>query len=240
MTDLDSNLAQQVAYYRARATEYDEWWLRQGRYDRGPEPNAHWFRDVDELDTALQEFDPRHRVIELAGGTGIWSEKLLRYTDELTVVDASAEMLAINENRLRSDCVRYHQVDLFDWVPSEQFDVVFFSFWLSHVPESKFEPFWNLVRAALAPNGRVFFIDSRREATSTSADHQLAETGSMSERRLNDGQTFNIYKTFYDTVDLEARLNGFGWNAVVRSTSRYFLYGRCGSADARRPVAADA
>ena len=35
----DSLLCEQIAYYRARAGEYDEWFLRQGRYDRGSELN---------------------------------------------------------------------------------------------------------------------------------------------------------------------------------------------------------
>ena len=227
-----NNLAQQVAYYRARANEYDEWWFRNGRYDRGPELNAQWFADIDELDDALRKFEPRGKVLELAGGTGIWSEKLYGYADELMVIDAAREMLAINEKRIRSERVRYHQADLFNWVPSEQFDVVFFSFWLSHVPDSKFESFWNLVRAALAPDGRVFFIDSRRESTSTSLDQHLPEVGCITERRLNDGRRFNIYKICYESADLQARLNRLGWEAAVRGTSRYFIYGCCNSADA--------
>lgn len=225
-----SNLAQQVAYYCARADEYDEWWLRQGRYDRGPELNAQWFADIDELDIALRSFEPRGKILELAGGTGLWTEKLLGYADQLTVVDASREMLAINAKRVGSTRVRYLQADLFDWAPSEQFDVVFFSFWLSHVPESKIASFWSLVRTALAPGGRVFFIDSRREPTSTSPDQRIPEAGCTTERRLNDGRTFTIYKIYYDPVDLQARLGRLGWEATVRSTSRYFIYGYCNSA----------
>jgi hypothetical protein len=30
----DDLLQEELAYYRARAGEYDEWFLRQGRYDR--------------------------------------------------------------------------------------------------------------------------------------------------------------------------------------------------------------
>lgn len=36
MTDI---LQQQIAYYRARAGEYDEWFYRIGRYDRSAEFN---------------------------------------------------------------------------------------------------------------------------------------------------------------------------------------------------------
>jgi demethylmenaquinone methyltransferase/2-methoxy-6-polyprenyl-1,4-benzoquinol methylase len=221
-----ANLAEQLEYYRARASEYDEWWYRRGRYDRGPDANAHWFRDVAELGKALDHFNPRGRVLELAGGTGIWSENLLRCADELTIVDASAEVLSINEARLRSERVRYVQADLFNWTPPNRFGVVFFSFWLSHVPEFKFESFWELVRASLAPHGRVFFIDSRKESTSIASDHELRDDD-ISVRRLNDGRTFRIYKIFYDRSELQERLGKLGWRAAVHVTSRYFLYGSC-------------
>src|ERR1700712_490185 len=42
-------LAEQVAYYRKRAGEYDEWWFRTGRYDHGAELNAAWHADCAEV-----------------------------------------------------------------------------------------------------------------------------------------------------------------------------------------------
>lgn len=32
-------LEEQIEYYRARAAEYDDWWFRRGRYDRGADAN---------------------------------------------------------------------------------------------------------------------------------------------------------------------------------------------------------
>jgi SAM-dependent methyltransferase len=217
-------LLEQLEYYRARAGEYDEWWLRRGRYDRGKDLNARWFRDIDELNNALAAFGPAGRVLELAGGTGIWSERLLEYADRLTVVDGSREMLAINEARLGSSRATFVNADLFSWRPQERFDVVFFSFWLSHVPDSEFEGFWSFVRSCLAPDGRVFFIDSLRMPASTSTDQPLAD-GTMTERRLNDGRTFRIFKIYYDCTALERRLSRLRWRAAVNETSEYFLYG---------------
>ena len=70
MTD-DAVLAEQLEYYRARADEYDRWWLREGRFDRGPEANARWFAEATELERALARLDPRCDVLELACGTGL-------------------------------------------------------------------------------------------------------------------------------------------------------------------------
>jgi demethylmenaquinone methyltransferase/2-methoxy-6-polyprenyl-1,4-benzoquinol methylase len=232
-------LREQADYYRARAPEYDEWWLRQGRYDRGL--SAEWKAEAGEVAAALDRFAARGRVLELACGTGIWTERLARGAAELTAVDASAEMIAINAARVASPRVRYVHADLFEWRPAERFDAVFFGFWLSHVPAERFAAFWELVSRCLAPGGRVFFVDSRREQTSTAADHVLPEHGaSVMRRRLNDGREFRIYKVFHEPQALALRLRGLGWTFDVRETSRYFVYGsgvRGADVDAETPGA---
>ena len=83
----DEVLNEQRAYYRGRAPEYDEWWQRRGRYDRGEEETREWHRQVARVDAALRSFDVKGDVLELAGGTGWWTERLARTADRLTVVD---------------------------------------------------------------------------------------------------------------------------------------------------------
>jgi SAM-dependent methyltransferase len=95
----DEVLTEQIEYYGARAHEYDEWWERSGRYDRGPEARATWFREKDQVLVAFDELDLRGDVLELASGTGIWTERLVRTARSLTAIDASAEMIAANRER---------------------------------------------------------------------------------------------------------------------------------------------
>jgi len=221
-------LQEQLDYYRARAAEYDEWWLREGRYDRGLAHRAQWFREAYEVRLALAEFRPRGKILELASGTGIWTEQLLPFARRLTALDASPEMLAINAGRVNSPLVRYLQADLFRWRPAsdERYDTVFFGFWLSHVPPERFDDFWELVRSCLAPQGRVFFVDSLRQETSTASDHVLPASGTnVLQRRLNDGREFRVYKIFYQPVELAARLQILGWNFELKQTDNFFIYG---------------
>src|SRR5687768_17469150 len=128
MTDaeLATPLREQLEYYRARAAEYDQWWLRQGRYDRGPDTNAQWFAEAAMVSSALKEFRPAGRILELACGTGLWTEQLLPDASHVTVVDGSPEMLGITAHRLRSPLVTTIEADIFQWQPTGQFDVVFF------------------------------------------------------------------------------------------------------------------
>jgi 2-polyprenyl-3-methyl-5-hydroxy-6-metoxy-1,4-benzoquinol methylase len=223
----DELLQQQIDYYRARAREYDEWFLRQGRYDHGAEVNHRWFAEVAQVVDALDVFEPTGDVLELACGTGLWTQQLVRHAGRVTAVDAAAEVIAINRQRLGPDApVEYVQADLFSWRPSRQYDVVFFSFWLSHVPPERFDAFWDLVRSALKPGGRVFFVDSLYIESSTARDHRLeGDDATAVTRRLNGGETFRIVKVFYRPAELEARLKARGWEIAVEATPNYFLYG---------------
>lgn len=219
-------LAEMVDYYRARAPEYDEWWQRQGRYDRGPEHNALWFAEIEGV---LADFDTLQMtgdVLELAPGTGNWTQRLLTTADTVTAVDASIEMIALNQERVQSDRVTYVLADLFAWQPERQYDAICFGFWLSHVPLERMDDFWRTVAKSLRPGGKLFFIDNLRESTTTSFDQHLPPVGSqIMTRKLNDGRTFQIVKNYFDPVALEASCRAAGLPVTVKTTANYFIYG---------------
>ncbi len=219
-------LAEMGAYYRARAAEYDEWFYRQGRYDHGPVANAQWCSEAAEVFAALDALRLSGDVLELAPGTGIWTERVAATARSVTVVDASPEMIALNRAQVASDRVSYVLADLFTWCPERTYDAVVFGFWLSHIPSDRLDAFLAMVATALRPDGVIFFVDGRREPTSTAADHHLpgAEDQVMT-RRLNDGRAFQIVKVFYDPETLAARCARAGLAVTVRETVTYFLYG---------------
>lgn len=218
-------LDRQIAYYRARAGEYDEWFLREGRYDRGPEQKARWIREAAEVEGVLRETVHDSDVLELACGTGLWTRHLAEMNSHVVALDSSPEVIEINRARVRRDNVEYRVADLFAWTPDRQYDAVFFSFWLSHVPRTRFDDFWQLVRGALRPGGTVFFIDSMPEPTSSAVDQGPPDEMGVSRRRLNDGREFEILKIYYEPAVLQKRLEEMGWRGWVRSTAGFFLYG---------------
>jgi demethylmenaquinone methyltransferase/2-methoxy-6-polyprenyl-1,4-benzoquinol methylase len=219
-------IAQQQAYYRARAPEYDEWWQRRGQYDRGPEMAVEWDRQVSHLDAELSRFDASGDVLELAGGTGWWTERLARTASTLTVVDGSAETLDLNRRRVRRSDIRYEVADIFEWRPTRVYDVVFFSFWLSHVPRSRFGLFWETVGAALAPGGRVFLIDNRNDPLDPSVrdPYVISYEEDLHRRRLSDGSQWQVVKVMYEPDELGRLLAERGWAARIDGT-RWFIFG---------------
>jgi demethylmenaquinone methyltransferase/2-methoxy-6-polyprenyl-1,4-benzoquinol methylase len=211
-------LGEQKRYYAERAPEYDDWWYRRGRYELEPEALARWQADVAEAEAALDVFGPRGNVLELAAGTGIWTRRLVESADRVVAVDANAETLALNTSA--AELVR---ADVFEWRPVERFDLVFFSFWLSHVPEERFDEFWKLVASALAPGGRVFLVDSGAGDTAHTGTDQADE---QETRSLSDGRTFRIVKRRWAPTELAERVLPLGFELELRDTSNgHFLVG---------------
>ena len=206
--ELERVLGEQAAYYQALGEDY----LHQGLDLLGGE----------ELARALEAVRPTGRVLELACGPGVWTGQLLRHATEVTAVDASPEMLAAAAARADSDRVRFVRADLFDWVPDRRYDVVFFGFWLSHVPPERFDAFWSLVAAGLAEDGRVFFAD---DAYRTPDELVHGPSSSTIRRRLADGTSYELVKVPYQPADLEERLRRTGWDITVTATSGPFYWG---------------
>ena len=205
----DSLLAEQIAYYRAIAPEYEDHTI--------PGPGE------DELIAALDAFGPAGDVLELACGPGAWTERLLHHATSVTAVDAAPEMLARAKARVGTDRVRFVQADLFDWAPDRRYDVVFFSSWISHVPLDRFGAFWSFVADCLRPVGRVFFID---DAYRTPDELIEGESSSTIRRRLNDGTPYRAVKVAHRPADLEDRLRRLGWQVTVTATSGPCYWGQ--------------
>jgi SAM-dependent methyltransferase len=206
--ELEPLLVEQLAYYRAIAAEYEDHTI--------PGPGG------SELIAALNCFRPSGLVLELACGIGVWTELLVRHATSVTAVDASPEMLAIASARVSGERVRFIQADLFTWAPDRRYDVVFFGFWLSHVPLERFDSFWSLVSDCLETDGRVFFVD---DAYRTPDELIYGDSSSIIRRRLNDGTSYRALKVPFEPTRLEERLQGLGWRVTVTPTSGPFFWG---------------
>lgn len=235
-------LAEQIAYYRARAPEYDNWSRRAGMYDWGEEFNAAWRVEFEELRGALEVFRPRGKVLELACGTGEWTIRLAADAELVTGIDAAPEALAIARAKVEDsglENVELLEDDIFYLQPKRRYDVAFFGFWLSHVPEPYLDRFWELIRASLGSRGRFFLVDnappamevgdipgvSVERAVITSASGTTDISTSTSERLLEDGRRFKIVKRFFSPEELEADLARRGFVSEFHLTGQYFIYG---------------
>jgi demethylmenaquinone methyltransferase/2-methoxy-6-polyprenyl-1,4-benzoquinol methylase len=205
---------------------YDLWapdYLSGGPSDRKGRDTGVAQRDLD-LRAIVDDLEPTGEVLELGCGPGGFTRELARHARLVTAVDSSRKMLARNQSEVARPNVRYIQADVFEWVPAETYDVVFFGFLLSHVPPVLFEQFWRLVRSCLRPNGRVAFVDEG-DRVAHYDDVRVAAGVPIARRRLRDGQEFDIVKIFWAPQELAATLRDIGWHVDVRRMGDSYLYG---------------
>jgi SAM-dependent methyltransferase len=213
-----------VPYYEARAPEYDDWYLRRGRYAHGPVHDMAWQMELDAATTWLDGLPLRGEIVELAAGTGWWSA-LLATKGELHAYDAAAAPLDRARDRLVAHRLRAHLHVRDAWAaPDRAVDALFAGFWLSHVPRPRLGEFLALARAWLKPGARFAAIDSLPDPASGSVDRLPAPGPDLARRRLADGREFTIPKVHYAPDELRAALRDAGFVGVdVRTTGRFFL-----------------
>ncbi len=219
--------AEMKAYYAARAPEYDDWYLRRGRYSRGPVRDLAWHGELEEVTRWLDGLPISGEIVELAAGTGWWSP-LLAQKGELSIYDAVPEPLDLARRRLVAHDLRAHIHVRDAWDdPDRQVDALFCGFWLSHVPRDRLDAFLDVARRWLKPGSLFAFIDSKPDPESGAVDHDPVAADQTSLRRLADGREFRIPKVYYSASELRDALLRAGFaDATVTQTARFFLTGR--------------
>lgn len=218
MADPRVLLPEQLAYYKARAQEYDESVQFTGRFN-GP-GNPEVAREWHHVATTLNSQPKVETALELACGTGLWTKALLSVADSIVALDAAREMLEINQAKLHNDRVSYQLVDLFNWQPAESYDLVFFAFWLSHVPAALLPDHLARVTKAVAPGRRLFVLDeplSGRQLSGPTQDGQQTRT-------LHDGSTYRIVKVYLDPDAVASQLRPLGFRDVHVWSGDYYFY----------------
>jgi 2-polyprenyl-3-methyl-5-hydroxy-6-metoxy-1,4-benzoquinol methylase len=207
----DELLAEQVAYYRHRASEYD----------------LTSFGDLDAARTRINRvvaaLQPAGNMLEIACGTGLWTSALAAAATAVTAIDPAPEMIDIGRGRVPAAHVRFEAADVFTWQTAARFDTVFFAFWLSHVPASRFDQFWRQLRGLVTGQGRVLFVDEHRDVRGKEAYE--AGSAEIIHRRLTDGSEYRLVKVFIHPGRLRARLRQLGWQSHIRRDGNDWVIG---------------
>ncbi len=187
-------------YYRERAAEYDEVY-------RKPERQA----DLGRLRQLLPTLVAGKRVLEIAAGTGYWTEVLATSAAAITATDLNAETIAIAAQRdYGAADVRLLTADAYrlEAVPGE-FDVVFCGFWWSHVERAQIPRFLAGLRHRVAPGTSLVLLDNRYVAGSNHPVTRTEPDGDTYQRRqLADGRSYDVLKNFPTHAQLTADLAG--------------------------------
>lgn len=180
-------------YYEARAPEYDAIYAK-------PERQADLRRLERELPEALRQ---RH-VLEIACGTGYWTQFIARSASTVTALDAAPATLAIAKKRCKAMSVELVRGDIFRLpFAARSFDAAFAGFWISHVAKSRMAAFITSLHRCLRAGARVVWLDNLYvEGNSTPIAAQDSEGNTFQDRRLADGSVTRVLKNFPTEAEL--------------------------------------
>jgi demethylmenaquinone methyltransferase/2-methoxy-6-polyprenyl-1,4-benzoquinol methylase len=201
-------------YYARRAAEYERIYAR-------PERQA----DLAALRKRVAQMFAGKKVLELACGTGYWTEVIAGQAAEVVALDVNQKVLnvALSKSFPRSVSFRigdaYAPPDL-----GRKHDALFAGFWWSHVPLARMDAFLESATKAVAPGALVAFLDNRYvEGSSTPLARADAEGNSYQLRALEDGSRHEVLKNFPAEGELIRRASRHGWGAHVELLEHYWL-----------------
>lgn len=104
----------------------------------------------------------------------------------------------------------------------QHYGLVFFAFWLSHVPPTQLRSFLNKVLQSTKTGGRDFIVDEPKGGIQLSGAN---EGGVYQQRTLQDGRNFEIVKVYYDPHHIQAELQecGFQIEAIMAGSAFFYL-----------------
>ncbi len=196
-----NNDASIKSYYAARAQEYD-------RVYEKPERQS----DIQRLKNWLPPFFTGRRLIEIACGTGFWTQFIAPVASEVVALDASPETMAIARHRVTEGKISFMVGDAY-CLPKDigTFNAAFAGFWLSHVPKNRQQEFFVGLGKILEPGAIVLLLDNLYVEGSNHPISECDEDGNTYQmRKLDDGSSHRVLKNFPTEAELLALIDGLG------------------------------
>lgn len=203
------------SYYARRAREYDDVYLKLERQ-----------HDLRLIEAWLPPRFAAASVLEIACGTGYWTQFLAPVAARVVALDAAHETLEIARARVTSSTACFVVGDAYALSPSlGSFSAAFAGFWFSHVPIGRRREFVGGLAALLQPGARVVLLDNLFvEGSSSPITDTDVEGNTYQLRKLADGSTHRVLKNFPSADELHASLGSWGTRGELTTWQYYWAF----------------
>ena len=228
------------AYYAARAREYEQIYAK-------PERQT----DLRVLEALIPRLLADRHILEVACGTGYWTQFLAGTASHVLATDVNAEVLEVaTQKGLPPDQVRFQVEDAYalalppqtptsphtpnpagDAPPaalptSSGFDAAFAGFWWSHLTRQDQLRFLSALQTRLKPGARVVLLDNRFvPGSSTPISERDADGNTYQLRPLTDGSVHKVLKNFPEEAELVNATQAFGPAFHYQALPHFWVFG---------------
>ena len=200
-------------YYAVMAPVYDR---NAGYNDQESEKLREFSR------TSYQELFKNKRVLEIACGTGYWTEIIGQTAKSVLATDINPSMLSIAEKRCNYlPNVDFLQTDAYSLTDVHRdFDAAFSHWWWSHMPKKLIPLFLKSLHSKLEPGSKVLFVDQLLSTVGFCAKNATQikyQDGNRLEQRITpDGKLYNVVKNLPTEKEIRGYLAESVYNLSYR------------------------
>lgn len=191
----------QVEYYKKRANEYELIYQKPERQD-----------DLLKIEKYLGNQFQNKKIIEIACGTGFWTQKLARTCESILAIDINKTVIEIAQQKNYSKHnVKFEVQDLTQLRNRRQkLEGLFGGFIWSHIKKEEIQNFLTICLHQISHSSELIFIDNKYVAGSSTPISRMDEKGNKYQKRtLRSGEEFEVVKNFPSRKEF-AEMIGYG------------------------------
>jgi len=175
-----------VSYYKDRAQEYEKVYLKPERQN-----------DLQKATTILQSLFLQKKVVEIACGTGYWTERIADTATSILATDINKSVIEIAENKHYKNQVNFELSDIYNCSFDKKYDGVFGGFIWSHILLQDLDNFIDKINTIVPSDGTIVFMDNNYVEGS---NHVITKTDGQGNtyqtRKLENGTSHLVLKNF--------------------------------------------
>lgn len=203
-----------VSYYKNRAKEYEKIYSKPERQD-----------DLKTAAAILQKIFADKKVLEVACGTGFWTEKIAAKATSIFATDINETVIDVAKRKnLSGKNVRYGIADIYNFPDHGKFESLFGGFIWSHILLQDLDKFLSTVNNLVIPGGTVVFIDNNLVEGSNHPITKEDDFGnSFQTRKLEDNTTHLVLKNFPTEIFLQDKLKDISSGFTFFNLTYYWI-----------------
>ncbi|MET4081464.1 ubiquinone/menaquinone biosynthesis C-methylase UbiE [Pedobacter sp. UYP30] len=167
-----------ATYYEQRAKEYERVYAKPERKE-----------DLKRSTMILQELLANKTVLEIACGTGYWTEKIAQTATSILATDVGKKVLEVaRAKKISTKKVTFLLSDLFELNFKNEYESLFGGFIWSHILLQNIQDLLKKVNELVLPGGTVVFMDNNFVQGSSRPISQTDKVGNTYQtRKLENG-----------------------------------------------------
>ncbi len=202
-----------VSYYRDRAGEYDK-----NSFSR---PEIQF--DLQATSKILQEVFDGKGVLEIAAGTGYWTEKIAATAKSILATDINKSVLDVARmKQYPKGNVNFRVADMYALDDVFPYDALFGGFIFSHILKEDWNKFIETIHRRVAPGGTVVLMDNNRKIN-PNRDRTDEQGNNYRMRTLEDGSKHEIVKNYPTESELRELIGNRSKDIDFKNLEYYWI-----------------